>query len=85
MTTPLEQFVAASPSPQREGLRALLFLAGRPRGRRLLRTLPLAEQAADSVIAMAHYDDPQRARQLGWDAEAVAARGRALRRSEGRP
>jgi hypothetical protein len=34
---------------------------------------------------MGHYDDPEVARALGWDAEAVVARGRALRREEDRP
>ena len=34
---------------------------------------------------MGHYDDPEVARALGWDAEQVVARGRELRRSEGRP
>ena len=83
--SPLKTFIAASPRPQRDGLKLLLFLAARPRGRRILRIAPLALQAADSVAAMARYDDPARARRLGWDAEAVAARGRELRRSEGRP
>jgi hypothetical protein len=39
----------------------------------------------DGVAAMGVYDEPEVARTLGWDAEAVVARGRALRRSEGRP
>jgi hypothetical protein len=34
---------------------------------------------------MGRYEDPVVARALGWDAEAVVARGRALRRAEGRP
>ncbi|MGO9888813.1 MAG: hypothetical protein ACLP0L_13010 [Solirubrobacteraceae bacterium] len=38
----------------------------------------------DGLVAMGVYDDPEVARTLGWDAEAVAARGRELRRSEGR-
>ena len=44
-----------------------------------------ADQAAWGLVAMAHYDDPAVARSLGFDPEAVAARGRALRRAEGRP
>ena len=44
-----------------------------------------ADQAGWGLAAMDHYDDPAVARALGWDAEAVAARGRELRRSEGRP
>lgn len=85
MTTPFEEFVAASPRPQRDGLKALVFLASRSRGRRLLARVPLALQAADSVSAMVRYDDPDQAKKLGWDAAAVAARGRELRRVEGRP
>jgi hypothetical protein len=51
----------------------------------MLMRIPVAEYAARSLIEMARYDDPERARSLGWDAEAVVARGRALRRAEGRP
>ena len=39
----------------------------------------------DGLAAMSAYDEPDVARTLGWDAEAVVARGRELRRSEGRP
>ena len=35
--------------------------------------------------ALGHYDEPAVARSLGWDADAVIARGRDLRRREGRP
>jgi hypothetical protein len=80
----LDEFVAAGPALQRPGLRALLTLARRPRGRALLTSLPLAQQAADSLIAMAHYDDPARSRALGWDADAVVRRGRELRATRGR-
>jgi hypothetical protein len=34
---------------------------------------------------LGRYDDPAVAGALGWDAAAVVARGRALRRAEGRP
>jgi hypothetical protein len=34
---------------------------------------------------MERYEDLALARELGWDAEAVVARGRALRRVQGRP
>jgi hypothetical protein len=44
-----------------------------------------ADQAAAGIVAMGRYDDPAIARSLGWDAEAVARRGRELRRAEGRP
>ena len=82
---PLGEFVAAGPSPQRIALRATLALVGRPRGRALLAVLGAGRHVIDGVAAMGVYDEPEVARALGWDAEAVVARGRALRRSEGRP
>ena len=85
MTDPLDEFVTAGPPLQRTALRALLSLVRRRRGRTLLSRLPLARQAAESVLAMGYYDDPAVARALGWDADAVTARGRELRRREGRP
>ena len=85
MNETLDEFVKAGPAIQRPGLRTMLALALRPRGRAILRRVPLAQQTADSVIAMARYDDPEVARPLGWDADAVCLRGRDLRRSEGRP
>jgi hypothetical protein len=81
----LDPFVAAGPLPQRLGLRALLSLSRRPRGRALLRRLGPADQLGNSLRAMDHFDDPEVSRALGWDAAAIAARGRELRRSEGRP
>ncbi len=81
----IESFLAAAPWPQRLGLRVLLALIRRPRGAALLARAPLAEQAAWSVLALGRYDDPQLGRALGWDAAAVASRGLALRRAEGRP
>jgi hypothetical protein len=85
VSTGLESFLAAAPWPQRVGLRVLLALARRPRGAALLARAPLAEQAAWATLALGRYDDPAVGRALGWDAEAVVARGRALRRAEGRP
>jgi hypothetical protein len=81
----LDSFIAAAPWPQRSGLRMLLALARRPRGARLLGLLPAAEQLAGELLAMGRFEQPRLARELGWDAEAVVARGRALRRAEGRP
>jgi hypothetical protein len=80
----LDGFLAAAPWPQRLGLRVLLALVRRPRGAALLSHAPLAEQAAWSVLALVRYDDPEIGRALGWDAAAVASRGLALRRAEGR-
>jgi hypothetical protein len=81
----LDELVAAGPWPERLGLRVLLFLGRRPRGLSLLRHLAGADQAATGLRAMAHYDEPSVARSLGWDAAAVVARGRQLRREEHRP
>lgn len=85
MDDALAQLVAAGPLPQRAGLRILLELAGRPRGRKLLALSSQVEQAALSLILLARYDNPAVSRSLGWDAAAVASRGRQLRRREGRP
>jgi hypothetical protein len=81
----LESFLAAAPRPERLGLRLLLALARRPRGSALLERAPLAQEAARATLALGRYDEPALARLLGWDAQAVAARGRELRRAEGRP
>jgi hypothetical protein len=81
----LEEFVAAAPWPQRAGLRVLLALGTRPRGRALLERLPLLTQAAGSTLALLRYDEEPVSRALGFDAQAVVARGRALREKEGRP
>ena len=81
----LDQFVAAAPQPQRAGLRLLMALERRPRGRRVLECAAPVEQLANGLLAMGRYEDPASAVALGWDADAVASRGRALRRAEGRP
>jgi hypothetical protein len=81
----LDELLRAVPRWRRPGMRALLALGRRPRGLGLLRLLAPADQAAAALVALGRYDDPARARRLGWDAEAVASRGRELRRAEGRP
>jgi hypothetical protein len=81
----LERLIDDGPWPQRAGIRALLALGRRRRGAALIARWPLAEQLVCSTLALEHYDDPAVARELGWDASAVIARGRALRRAEGRP
>jgi hypothetical protein len=81
----LDTFMAAAPPLQRGGMRALMALASRPRGVALLARLPAADQLAQMLTALGRYDDPEVARGLGWDGAAVIARGRALRRAEGRP
>ncbi len=81
----LEAMIVAGPEWQAPGKRLLLTLARRPRGLALLRRFPPTDQAAWGLLAMAHYDEPGAAAALGWDADAVAARGREIRRAEGRP
>ncbi len=85
MERALEDFIAGAPQPQRAGMRIVLALARRPRGAALLNRVPMLAQAGRSMVALGRYEDPAVARALGWDAEAVVARGRALRRAEGRP
>lgn len=82
----LDPFLAAAPQPMRGGVKALVALGRRPGGMRLLeRAGGPAGQLAYGLLAMEHFEDPANARKLGWDADAVAARGRVLRRTEGRP
>jgi hypothetical protein len=81
----LDRFVAAAPPTVRPGLKVLLALGRRPRGRTLLRRLGPADHAANGLLAMDHFEDPAASVPLGYDPDAVAARGRALRREEGRP
>lgn len=66
-------------------MRMLMALARRRRGAALLAFVPAADQLAQVVVALGRYDDPDVGRALGWDGAAVVARGRALRRAEGRP
>jgi hypothetical protein len=85
MSSALDRFIAAGPWPERSGMRLIVALARRPRESRLLARLQPIDQLAGGLLAMERYEDPDIARGLGWDADAVAARGRALRREEGRP
>jgi hypothetical protein len=81
----LDAFVRSAPLAQRAGMHVLIALARRPRGRALLARAGAADQLAQMLTSLGYYDDPAVAVRLGWDAEAVIARGRALRRAEGRP
>jgi hypothetical protein len=81
----LDEYIAAAPQPQRSGMHAVLALARRPRGAVLLNRIPPLAQIGRTLLAMERYEEPSVARSLGWDAEAVVAHGRALRRAEGRP
>jgi hypothetical protein len=104
-----DQWLARSPSLNRTGLRAALYLAevlplAMGRGARLRRLergqrtrfVADAERRAPSAVrllftslrvfaAFNYYGDDQISRRLGFDADAVVARGRELRRAEGRP
>ncbi|MGA2319356.1 MAG: hypothetical protein ABSG95_01265 [Solirubrobacteraceae bacterium] len=84
-TGQLDAFIAAGPWPQRTGLRALLAVARRPRGAAMLARVAPWDQLARGLLTVEHYDDPHVGRSLGWDVDAVLARGRALRHAEGRP
>jgi hypothetical protein len=85
MNDSLDTFIAAAPRLQRIGMRALLALSRRRTGAALIARAPAAAQLAQAIDGLGRYDDPELARSLGWDADAVVARGRDLRRSEGRP
>ncbi len=85
MSSALDTFLAGAPQPQRSAIRALIALARRPRGAKLVARVAPAEQIANALLAMDRYDDDATSRALGWDADAVVARGRELRRAEGRP
>jgi hypothetical protein len=51
----------------------------------LLRRAGGLGQAAHAMLALGRYDEDPASRALGFDADAVIARGRELRRREGRP
>jgi hypothetical protein len=84
-SAPLQEFVAAAPWPQRLGLRALLAVGRRPRGAALLALGAPLDQIVRGLLSVERYEQAAAGRALGWDPEAVVARGRALRRAEGRP
>jgi hypothetical protein len=85
MSDTLDEFVASAPPMQRTGMRVLVALACRPRGKVLLARAPAVDQLAQTLLALGRYDDPTVGHLLGWDEAKVVARGRALRRAEGRP
>lgn len=78
MSDGLEKLISAAPAWRRPGMRAMLALARRPRGLALLHLLTPADQAAAGLLALVRYDEPSLARRLGWDADAVVARGNAV-------
>jgi DNA-binding GntR family transcriptional regulator len=68
-----------------EARRLLLAIQRRPRGSALLARTGTLGQAVHALLALGRYDDERVARTLGYDASAVVARGRELRRGAGRP
>lgn len=81
----LREFIASAPFAQKAGMGLLLALERRPRGRALLARNGTIDQLAQMLTSLDRYDDRAVSRSLGWDAEAVVARGRALRATESRP
>jgi hypothetical protein len=77
--------VDAGQWPERALLQALLELGRRPRGAALLRRTALAGDLVERLLAMERYEDDAVSVALGFDADAVALRGRELRRRESRP
>ena len=85
MSAGRDAFADAGPWPLPPVLHVLLAVARRPRGAALLARVPRLEVPVHAALSLERYDAPAVGRALGWDAEAVAARGRALRHAEGRP
>jgi hypothetical protein len=79
MSEALDELIDAAPAWRRPGMRLMFALARRRRGLALLHRFSPADQAAAGMLALVRYDDPALARRLGWDAEAVIARGNAAR------
>ena len=83
--TGVERMVAAGAWPERTALRTLFEIGRRPRGARLLQRIPLAADLVRRLVEMQRYERQAVSASLGFDADAVVARGRELRRSEQRP
>ena len=75
-----DAWLGHAPLPARLGLRALV-VASELAPRRLESVRSLLRR----VAAQAYYGDPSVMRQLGYDAEAIVARGAAVRAAEARP
>jgi hypothetical protein len=84
MSSPYGVLIDGAPRWRRPGMRLLFALALRPRGAAVIARLAPLDQALAGLLAMVRYDDPAQARALGWDADAVIERGRALRHARGR-
>jgi hypothetical protein len=83
-----DTWLRAAPAPNRLALRALLRVVARGDVARRVEdgkgTLGGGAQFLARIAAHCYYGDDGVMRRLGYDASAVAARGLALRRAEGR-
>jgi hypothetical protein len=84
MSSPFGVLIDGAPRWRRPGMRLLFALALRPRGAGMIARVPPLDQALSGLMSMVRYDDPAQARKLGWDADAVIERGRALRHARDR-
>jgi hypothetical protein len=71
-----ERWLASAPALYRAGLRMLLLAQKR---------LPAGDEVLRRLAAHCYYGDTAVMRTLGYDADAVIARARALRLAEARP
>jgi hypothetical protein len=82
------EWVGAAPRPNRVALRLMLRASARGDVRRRVESgkgvLGGGTQFLARIAAHCYYGDEGVMRRLGYDARAVAARGLALRRAEGR-
>ena len=83
-----DDWLHAAPAPNRAALRVLLRIAARGDVGRAVESgkgiRGGAAQFLGRIAAHCYYGDAGVMGRLGYDARAVAARGRALRRAEGR-
>ena len=71
-----ERWLASAPSLYSAGLRIVLLVQKR---------VPAGDEILRRLAAHCYYGDAAVMRTLGYDADAVIARARALRLAEGRP
>ena len=71
-----ERWLASAPAPTRAALRVLLLVRARVRA---------VDDVLRRLAAHCYYGDADVMRLLGYDADAVITRARALRLAEGRP
>ncbi|CAA9494099.1 MAG: hypothetical protein AVDCRST_MAG85-1380 [uncultured Solirubrobacteraceae bacterium] len=71
-----ERWLSSAPLLYRSGLRLILLAQAR---------IPAGDEVLRRLAAHCYYGDTAVMRTLGYDADAVIARARALRLTEGRP